>query len=177
MAIPGMKKPNYIIILLCCLLFVFACKKEAAEPEAEEPTPDVPAVLRGKLSAKIDNVLWEADDEVTAILNNSKGENKLWLYGTNKKEELMSLKAMQVTATGTYTYAMNHDENTAQFSRTWTQHYYSLFMNDYTLTITKFDKATRRISGTFSFKAEAAFDRSIIRVTEGTFTDVLYRQQ
>jgi len=141
-----------------------ACQKEEEVPVADEQLP--------KLTAKIDNVVWEADESIMAVIDNKNGENQLTIFSTNKKEELLSLNAINVTGTGTYTYATNRDENNGQFSRTWMQHYYSLFTDDFTLTVTKFDKSAKKISGTFSFHAEAAFDESVINITDGNFTDV-----
>jgi hypothetical protein len=70
--------------------------------------------------------------------------------------------------------------NTATYNRgtTASDNYVTLAGNSGTVTITKYDEANKRVSGTFQFKAsQASNPLNTISMTSGTFTDVKWRDE
>jgi len=146
------------------MLSLAACKKD----DEDTAVSDAP----GQMSAKVDNVAWKADQLLLAVIDNQNGDNLLMIFGKNKTNEEIIIKAKDVIKTGTYTNATDRDNNHGQYSINLTQNWYSLFSGNFSITITKFDQTAKKISGTFHFEAEAAHDNSVKNITEGTFTDV-----
>jgi len=156
-----MKKIYQYFLLTFFMLSLASCEKD------DEDMP-------GQLSAKVDNVAWQADGSILAVIDNRNGDNLLIIFAKDNKNEEIIITAKDVTGTGTYTDATDPSRNHGQYTINPNKYWYSLFLNSFSVTITKFDQTAKKISGTFRFQAEAAHDNSIKSITDGVFTNVSF---
>ena len=151
-------------ILLVGVFFTISCKKDSKITDVIN--------LSASMKAKVNGTQWTALTRVTTV----QGSN-LIVNGTGSLGSDVLNVTIFGTTPGTYTLSTTAPVST-QFSATYTNDtgntdsLYTAYTG--TVTITKFDATSKRVSGTFSFTAKnlALVTKTI---TEGSFTELEYQ--
>ncbi|MGV3541042.1 MAG: DUF6252 family protein [Rufibacter sp.] len=135
-----------------------------SDDEEDEAAP-------GTLTAKVDNTTWKAD--LTSALY-SEQDKVISVGGYTAQGKSVSVSIMGITGTGSYTstspiHVVIGTYTEGEGEKIWT----SEDPGDVLVTITKLDKAAKRVSGTFEFVAVADDQSSTKTITEGKFENVL----
>lgn len=164
---------NFKILPVICMLalsFLGSCGKDdddATTPSNNDPITNPTTTFKAVISGSN----WQATNHNTAVSGGILG-----IHGDDNAGRKITITTDVITKTGTYTsgslaYELTHSDGSA--SR-WTG-----FLNDSTinvLTITSYDAATKKISGTFKFSGARVFgaptEPDTVKVTNGVFTDI-----
>ncbi|WP_153042536.1 DUF6252 family protein [Rufibacter ruber] len=147
-------------LLLCCLL-LNAC----SEDDHEENGP------AGTITAQINGQDWKAV-RVSAAYNEAYQD--LLIGGESASGEGISLAIDNVTGTGTFTGNSSGIVVGTYLSGNSNEQWSSFLNGDCLINVTKFDKSSRTISGTFEFVGENDSQTSTKTITGGKFTDVRF---
>lgn len=151
------------------LIVVFsACKKDKNSIDPVVTPPSTNAAL----VAKVDGVNFQSKDAGALASNDS---HTFLLSATDAQDNSISLTGP--TALGTYTEA--NDETSGFYITKNGALWMSSMGGTVTLTITKYDVNSKKMSGTFTFTAPAAGSDATgtKTVTNGSFTDVPFLVQ
>ena len=166
---------NYPFVTVLMVFFLLSgCKKEDPTTKSQ-PTPT------GTMTAKIDNVLWEATDAPGTLLKVAdQNAKRLDLRGTadNQRIILTLEDVYQGNCVNLGDYKFEEPYYNALFTYSTitsgggsiTQH----FPIDGTFTISECDLSNKTVSGTFNFRLESATEDDTLVVTDGVFTDYPY---
>ncbi len=164
-----MKFKNVLGIALSAMMFITSCKKDSGPGEVVTPGTGAK-----KVSAKVDGAAFKATS-TAALVGGTPVSFTITATDGNERTIIIAAPAKQ----GTFSSTTN-----SETAGTWIDQNGGLFMSTFgsstaTVTVTKFDAAAKKISGTFSFTADAVGTSGAEgskTVTEGTFTDVPYIQ-
>jgi hypothetical protein len=153
---------------LALILVFSACKKDknSIDPVVKPPT-------NAALAAKVDGVNFQSTDAGAVASNDS---HSFLLSATDAQDNSISLTGP--TALGTYTDVTNDETSGFYISKDGAL-WMSSMGGTVTLTITKYDVNSKKMSGTFTFTAPAAGSDATgtKTVTNGSFTDVPFLVQ
>lgn len=130
-----------------------------------------PATETTTFKAVIDGSDWEATSHNTMVSGGLFG-----LYGNDNAGRQVIISTDAITRTGSYTsgslsYSLTHSDGST--SR-WTAMLSDSTINNF--TVTSYDAATKKISGTFRFSGAKVFGASsepdTVKVTNGTFSGI-----
>ncbi len=150
------------LLILSVLIALSSCKKD---------TEDIVTEIVGKVTAKIDNVDWQAttanqvgykvgDSKMTVLANSTDGQT-IFLYINGTTVGTYDLAALSGDAdAGCYYREKSEDDATSN--------YYSKSGTVETTEITE-----NRVSGKFNFSASKSLDETK-EITDGVFTNVYY---
>jgi len=149
---------------LLALVVVFsACKKD------KDSTDPIVNPTSAALTAKVDGANFQSKDAgaVSGVDSHS-----FVLSATDAQENSITLTGP--TAVGNYTGATNDETSGIYINKDGALWMSSMGDGTVTLTITKYDVSSKRMSGTFSFTAPAAGSGATgtKTITNGSFTDV-----
>jgi hypothetical protein len=153
---------------LLALVVVFsACKKD------KDSTDPIVNPTNAALTAKVDGVNFQSKDAGALASNDS---HTFLLSATDEQDNSISLTGP--TSTGTFTGTTNEETSGFYISKDG-KLWMSSMGGTVTLTITKYDVNSKKMSGTFSFTAPAAGSDATgtKTVTNGSFTDVPFLVQ
>lgn len=156
-------------IALSAMIFITSCKKDSGSGSGVTPGTGA-----NKVSAKVDGATFKATS-TAALVGGTPLSFDITATDDNDRTIIVTAPAQE----GTFSSTTN-----GQTAGTWIDQNGGLFMSTFgtstaTVTVTKFDAANKKISGTFSFTADAVGTSGAEgskTVTEGTFTDVPYIQ-
>jgi hypothetical protein len=153
--------------LLALVLVFSACKKDNSS------TDPVIRPTNGNVTAKIDGVTFQSTNAGALASNDS---HSFLLSATDAQDNSISLTGP--TALGTYTDVTNDETSGFYISKDGAL-WMSSMGGTVTLTITKYDVNSKKMSGTFTFTAPAAGSDATgtKTVTNGSFTDVPFLVQ
>lgn len=160
-----MKAKLFTAILASVVLFS-SCKKDPVVPDGQDTADKkTAAMINGTSFSSVSTVaVANVSDNAFVLTAKDKDDNSIMITGP--------------TETGTFNNA-NGNGVSGSFIDSQGAVWMSSFGGNVTLTITKFDKTAKKISGNFSFTATAVETSSATgtkTVTGGTFTDVSYIQ-
>ncbi len=170
------------LALLTFTLFMSSCKKTE-----DTVTPSTPTAKTGVVTCKINGTAWESDarsqstffiDTIVPSVEASIDGDTLTLMAFRTRTGDSSAFLMNVlltpTRTGTYTMTAS-DYNIYYLPSTNVMALFTTLFSytaSSTMTITKFDKANHKISGTFNTTMTPSSSGTTYTVTDGAFTDV-----
>ncbi len=155
-------KKSTLFILIAIFAFTYSCKKDSKIAEIINPT--------ASMKCKINGSSWSALTRVT-----TKQGNTFLINGT-VGSDILNITVLGI-ATGTYNlttympvqtqFSANYTNNTNSTDSLYTAY-------EGTVTLTSVDTSSKKISGTYTFKAKnlLLITKSI---TEGTFTNLVYQ--
>jgi hypothetical protein len=170
------------LALLSFTLFMSSCKKTE-----DTPSTPTPAAKTGIVTCKINGTAWESDVRtqntffidtiVPSVRATLEGDTlSLLAFRTRTGDSSALLMNVLLSPSGIGTYTMSSsDYNIYYLPSTNLQ---ALFTTLFTytasssMTITKFDKANRKISGTFNTTMTPSASGATYTVTDGAFTDL-----
>lgn len=171
------------VAVLSVMLFLSSCKKKTDEVT---PTP-TPTAKTGIVTCKINGVAWESDartqntffiDTIVPSVNAAVDGDTLTMMAFKTKPGDSTMVMMNVLLTpsrlGTYTMSSS-DYNIYYLPSTNIMSLFTILFSysaSSSMTITKFDAANHKISGTFSTTMTPTSSGTTYTVTEGSFTDV-----
>jgi hypothetical protein len=169
-------------VFMCCL---GGCEKEMSEENGHLPgvvptTPTVPTTpgtgVTGDFRAKIDGIPFVANQVAGAVITNG----IINITGTNTDGRMITIT---LTDSGVHLYQlMQTTINGAAFSESTNGSTIAFTSNASadpniaggTANITEINTTTKKISGTFAFKAYRPIDNTGKTITEGVFTNLTY---
>lgn len=159
-----MKKITFFAII-SILAFTFACKKDSKITDIIN--------LEASMKCKVNGASWSALSRVT-----TKQGNTFLINGT-VGSDVLNITILGIS-TGTYTLSTTVPVS-AQFSATYTNStstsdsLYTAYEG--TVTLSSVDTTSKKISGTFSFKAKNPTNLLLPNknITEGTFSHLIYQ--
>lgn len=179
-----MKNTTKLLMLVAVSLTVLnACKKK-------EDKPVTPTKPTGIMMAKLDGKAWQSDPESSfkivdgdtlrgTMFQMSKDTLTMFATRLSDTSTIFGYFVLKQPRVGTYTGngtvggVMLYVKPFTLLNLLMSFQAYSF---NYTLNITKFDDASRKISGTYTLNMTSNVGGPAINVTEGEFTDVVYKQ-
>lgn len=151
--------------LLGLIVIFSACKKD------KDSTDPIVNPTSAALTAKVDGVNFQSKD---AGAVSSIDSHSFFLSATDAQDNSISLTGP--AAVGTYTGATNDETSGIYINKDGALWMSSMGDGTVTITITKYDVSSKKMSGTFSFTAPAAGSNATgtKTVTNGSFTDVTF---
>lgn len=170
------------LALLTFTLFLSSCKKTE-----DTVTPTTPAVKTGIVTCKINGTAWESDARtqntffidtiVPSVRASVEGDTLSFLaFRTRTGDSSALLMNVLLTPARVGTYTMTTSDYNIYYvpSTNLMALFTTLFSYTATssMTITKFDKANHKISGTFNTTMTPSASGTTYTVTDGAFNDV-----
>lgn len=165
---------NLFLLLLSFGLFA-SCKDREPDPNVLPEATQTGANTGGAL---VDGKVWVAKIEYPDLNpggNNTQyeyvnGEYKLKvvLRQINNVNSSIGFYISDISDITTTSYTLANDSFRATFSYKLLEDYFTDNENSGTLTITKFDKVNKTVSGTFSYKAKNS-NGQVVTISEGRF--------
>lgn len=135
----------------------------------DKPVKDLPAPQSGQLTAKIDGVVFRST-LVTASQNVDSH-----IFGLTSKDDKGNVISITTNGTvGVHDSATDPDTGGIYVGLDGLAYISSNTNGSATITLTKYDLVTKKMSGSFSFTAPASNGASSKTITEGSFTDVSF---
>jgi hypothetical protein len=170
------------LALLTFTLFLSSCKKTE-----DTVTPTTPAAKTGIVTCKINGTAWESDARtqntffidtiVPSVRASVEGDTLSFLaFRTRTGDSSGLLMNVLLTPARVGTYTMTTSDYNIYYAPSTSLMALFTTLFSYTatssMTITKFDKANHKISGTFNTTMTPSASGTTYTVTEGAFTDV-----
>ena len=156
-------KSTFVFSALTAAVVLFSsCKKDK--------TPEPEIIKNAQVTAKIDGVQFQSFE---AIASQDRDTHLFVLAATDDKGNHVAISANDFL--GTHNSASDDDVEGIYTTSTGAAYASALDGGSATVTITKFDLGSKKMSGTFSYTAPSAGGsdaNGIKTVTEGKFTDV-----
>jgi hypothetical protein len=168
-----------LITVLSFLFVLVSCQKEyTAERSTENPGT---VNTTGSFKAKINSVQWSGDKSAGAVFTTA-GNGLPALINISGLGDDKKAIIITIVDSGVHRYTINNDswQYAAYLDSTLPviNPYTTVLVDDEIagiVDITSINTVAKTISGTFSFKASRDSDNAEINITEGSFTDIPYK--
>lgn len=155
-----MKKNNVLLFaFLCCVISVPSCTKDDQE--------EIKEAVIGTMNASIAGVEWIADAPVGVVAS-----DRITVTGVGSKKSITL--TIETTKTGNYKISTNSITGAVYVANTDSASTKTYISTEGTLTVSDINTKSKRISGSYVFKAYTPNLKDSVTVSSGQFTNLKY---